>query len=97
MRDSRPYALQDITIYVRTTEVGASMTIVNESWSNVKNDPECLDVVENLMRTLYVAWKDVIENPRPDGVPSKALQKEEYQEWEKETLDESSPTSKARA
>ena len=27
--------------------------------ANIKNDAECLDVVENLMRTLYVAWKDV--------------------------------------
>ena len=34
------------------------------------------------MRTLYVAWKDVIENPRPDGVPSKTLQKEEFKKWE---------------
>ena len=54
--------------------------------ANIKNDAECLDVVENLMRTLYVAWKDVIENPRPDGVPSKSLQKEEYQEWEKASM-----------
>ena len=50
--------------------------------ANIKNDPEALDVVENLMRTLYVAWKDVIENPRPDGVPSKHLQKDEYDKWQ---------------
>ena len=66
--------------------------------ANIKNDPECLDVVENLMRTLYVAWKDVIENPRPDGVPSKALQKEEYQEWEQSNEKDSSVSaSKVRA
>lgn len=52
---------------------------------NIKNDPECLEVVEKLLRTLYTAWKDVIENPRPDGVPSPSLQPEEYQRW----LDES--------
>ena len=46
---------------------------------NIKNDPECLVAVENLLRTLYEAWKDVIENPRPDGVPSPALQPSEYQ------------------
>lgn len=66
--------------------------------ANIKNEPEGLDVVENLMRTLYVAWKDVIENPRPDGVPSKQLQKEEYSEWEKSGQSgEQKPASKASA
>ncbi len=48
---------------------------------NIKNDPECLRNVENLLRTLYVAWQDVVENPRPDGVPSPSLQPEEYRKW----------------
>jgi flagellar secretion chaperone FliS len=48
---------------------------------NIQNDAECLRVVENMLRTLYVAWQDVIENPRPDGVPSPKLQPEEYQKW----------------
>ena len=89
-------------------EVGGDLAVELESLyvfmidklieANIKNDPECLDVVENLMRTLYIAWKDVIENPRPDGVPSKSLQKEEYQEWEKKSLgDSSANTSKVRA
>ena len=37
---------------------------------NIQNDPDCPTCVEDLSGTLYVAWKDVIENPRPDGVPS---------------------------
>ena len=45
---------------------------------NIKNDMTCLKTVESLLNTLYNAWKDVIENPRPDGVPSPVLQKEEY-------------------
>lgn len=48
---------------------------------NIHNDPECLKAVENILRTLYVAWQDVIENPRPDGVPSPKLQPEEYKKW----------------
>ncbi len=48
---------------------------------NIHNDPECLKVVENILRTLHVAWQDVIENPRPDGVPSPKLQPEEYKKW----------------
>lgn len=48
---------------------------------NIKNDPECLRSVENILRTLYVAWQDVVENPRPDGVPSPKLQPEEYRKW----------------
>ncbi|MBF0440728.1 MAG: flagellar export chaperone FliS [Oligoflexales bacterium] len=48
---------------------------------NINNDPACLDVVENLLKTLYTAWKDVIEYPRPDGVPSERLQPEQYKKW----------------
>jgi flagellar protein FliS len=51
---------------------------------NIQNNPECLEVVERLLMTLYTAWKDVIENPRADGVPSPRLQPEEYQRWQKE-------------
>ena len=29
---------------------------------NIQNDPECFDNVENLLMTLYQAWKDVVEN-----------------------------------
>ncbi len=49
--------------------------------ANIKNDPECLNVAENLLITLYSAWKDVIENPRPDGMPSAKLQPEEYAQY----------------
>ncbi|MCX6127824.1 MAG: flagellar export chaperone FliS [Proteobacteria bacterium] len=48
---------------------------------NINNDVECLRSVETLLRTLYVAWQDIVENPRPDGVPSPSLQPEEYQKW----------------
>jgi flagellar protein FliS len=48
---------------------------------NINNDPECFKVVENLLKTLYSGWKDVIENPRADGIPSPTLQAEEYQQW----------------
>src|SRR5690606_18085850 len=41
---------------------------------NIKNDIESLKTVEKLLLTLYEAWKDVIENPREDGVPSARLQ-----------------------
>jgi flagellar protein FliS len=49
--------------------------------ANINNDPACLTVVEDLLKTLYAAWKDVVENPRPDGVPSPALQPEEYKKY----------------
>lgn len=45
---------------------------------NIKNDPECLEQVEKLLLTLYEAWKDVVENPRADGIPSARLQPKEY-------------------
>ena len=52
--------------------------------ANINNDPKSLEVVEELLRTLHAAWKDVVENPRPDGVPSKDLQPELYQKWLKD-------------
>jgi len=48
---------------------------------NINNDVECLRAVETLLRTLYTAWQDVVENPRPDGVPSPKLQPDEYKKW----------------
>jgi len=48
---------------------------------NIKNDLECLNHVDKLLNTLYVAWKDVIENPRADGVPSAKLQPEEFKTY----------------
>lgn len=48
---------------------------------NIKNDESCLISVENILNTLYVAWKDVVEHPREDGVPSKDLQPEEYKKY----------------
>lgn len=49
---------------------------------NIENNPEYLENVENLLMTLYVAWKDVIENPRADGVPSPNLQPEEFKAYQ---------------
>ncbi len=51
---------------------------------NIKNDVACLKNVEDLMQTLLVAWKDVVENPREDGVPSPKLQPEEYRAYQQE-------------
>ena len=48
---------------------------------NINNDPEALKTVENLLMTLYSAWKDVVENPRDDGVPSPRLQPDEYKKF----------------
>ena len=45
---------------------------------NIKNDVACLEAVEKLLFTLYEAWKDIVENPRADGVPSAKLQPKEY-------------------
>ena len=49
---------------------------------NINNDREPLTAVEDLLKTLYTAWKDVIDNPRPDGVPSKQLQPDLFQQFE---------------
>lgn len=48
---------------------------------NITNNIECLDHVEKLLMTLFTAWKDVIDNPRPDGVPSQSLQPDEFRSW----------------
>jgi len=48
---------------------------------NIKNDPECLANVEQLLMTLFEAWKDVVENPRADGVPSPKMQPTEYKQY----------------
>ncbi|MBM3381477.1 MAG: flagellar export chaperone FliS [Betaproteobacteria bacterium] len=44
--------------------------------ANMNNRVEELEVVERLLTTLYTAWQDVVNNPRPDGVPSPTLQPE---------------------
>lgn len=44
--------------------------------ANMYNRVEDLEVVERLLTTLYAAWQDVVNNPRPDGVPSPTLQPE---------------------
>jgi len=41
--------------------------------------------------TLYSAWKDVVENPRPDGVPSKTLQPAEFKAWQDTNTAEGAP------
>ena len=51
---------------------------------NINNDQKCLETVEELLRTLHAAWKDIVDNPRPDGVPSKTLQPDLYQKWVEE-------------
>ena len=45
---------------------------------NINNDVECLRHVERILMTLYSAWKDVIDNPRADGVPSEKLQPDAF-------------------
>lgn len=50
--------------------------------ANIQNKPENIDTVIDLMSNLYVAWADVINNPRPDGVPSPELQPELYAQWQ---------------
>jgi len=49
---------------------------------NITNNPDCLVQVEKLLMTLFTAWKDVVENPRPDGVPSKEMQPAEFKAWQ---------------
>ena len=49
--------------------------------ANIQNKTQPLDDVERLLNTLYSSWKDVIENPRPDGCPSPTLQPEEYKTY----------------
>jgi flagellar protein FliS len=68
---------------------------------NIKNDPECLVNVEQLLMTLYDAWKDVVENPRADGVPSPKLQPDEYRRFVAEQgapkADEAQPAAEGGA
>lgn len=49
---------------------------------NIKNEVKNIESVEKILNTLHVAWKDVVENPREDGVPSPTLQPEEYQRFQ---------------
>ncbi|NRA65022.1 MAG: flagellar export chaperone FliS [Pseudobacteriovorax sp.] len=67
---------------------------------NINNDVEALNVVEDLLKTLYTAWKDVIENPRPDGMPSPSLQPKEYKEFMESggtaTDDKTNPNAKPK-
>ena len=59
---------------------------------NIKNEVEPLERVEKILSTLHVAWKDVVENPRKDGVPSEQLQPEEYKKFlEGKELGENNP------
>ena len=46
--------------------------------ANINNNVSELEVAEKLLLTLYEAWGDVVNNPRPDGVPSEKLQPELY-------------------
>lgn len=62
---------------------------------NIKNDPECLANVEQLLMTLYDAWKDVVENPRADGVPSPKMQPTEYKQYLAENADKA-PSAEAK-
>ena len=55
---------------------------------NINNNVECLEHVEKNLMTLYVAWKDVIDNPREDGVPSEKLQPDEFKKFVSENGDE---------
>lgn len=46
--------------------------------ANIHNKIEDIEIAEKLILTLYEAWGDVVNNPRPDGVPSAKLQPELY-------------------
>ena len=65
---------------------------------NIENKEECLQSVVKILETLYVAWKDVIENPREDGVPSPNLQTEKYEEFmtQKQGKNDSAKPAKRR-
>lgn len=51
--------------------------------ANLHNRIEDLEAVERLLTTLYGSWKDVIENPRSDGVPSPEQQPELHAQYKK--------------
>ena len=61
---------------------------------NIENKEECLQAVLKILETLHVAWKDVIENPRADGVPSPKLQAEKYEEYMEDQEGKNSPSKK---
>ncbi|MBI2602287.1 MAG: flagellar export chaperone FliS [Deltaproteobacteria bacterium] len=61
---------------------------------NIKNDIKNLESVEKILSTLYVAWKDVVENPREDGVPSPTLQPQEFQRFQEEKGAPATPAKK---
>ncbi len=56
--------------------------------ANIHNKIECLEAVEKLLITLHAAWRDVIENPRADGIPSQRMQPEEFQKYLEEQTQE---------
>ena len=63
---------------------------------NINNDENCLTNVDEILNTLYTGWKDVVENPRDDGVPSKTLQPKEYADYQKNQLTQDSNESEPR-
>lgn len=65
--------------------------------ANIKNDPECLEHVERWLKTLYEGWKDVVENPRPDGVPSPNLQPDEFKRFQEQEGQKGSPQAQAKS
>ncbi len=64
--------------------------------ANIQNKVEPLDHVERLLNTLYSAWKDVIENPRADGVPSPNLQPSEFKDYQEKMQAEGKEVPEAR-
>jgi flagellar protein FliS len=50
--------------------------------ANAKNSSEAILVVDKILCTLYEGWKDVINHPRADGIPSPELQPELHQTFE---------------
>lgn len=62
--------------------------------ANIHNKIECLEAVEKLLVTLHTAWRDVIENPRADGVPSPRIQPEEFQKYMEEQAKDGSTGGK---
>lgn len=63
--------------------------------ANINNKIEDLEVAEKLLTTLYEAWRDVVNNPRPDGVPSPTLQPELYETYLKGNKTQQVPDDKS--
>ena len=42
--------------------------------ANIHNDVEKLKSVERILKTLYTAWSDVVNNPQPDKKVDQAAQ-----------------------